>query len=601
MKKPMILAAIIAATALSCVPSVRAQSPNGGYRSPANPGATSGSSNYTALTNLPMIDPRAYGAKFNAGTNNAMTTNGTTTLTCSGCKWVSGTVGTSTPPAAAGQTLVLTLSASGNPGGANACLDNATITIGGAQAGTVASVQSDTSLTMSGVSGTSATALVCGAWGTDDTTPLNNAWAAGGCIASILMPGGMSIISAPVFQKIAGCPAIAGSGTGYQGQRVWGSSVVGTYLIPANFNFTGCAGANTTNGCVGNINVGDYESFNVWGIGQRCPTTENNTALVLVGSATRAVNVNGVGWCGRGMGNTQSDGFLVNGATDIFTWGGSNYFGSTGMDFGNVAIIFGNSFVSGNLFSVNSAPIVQVEVNASVLSTQNGITGAIQLLSGATFTSTGLYHTCQDSSGAGINLATGAKAFFLANDNLCQNPPSGALGLYFSGTGGFASMKGSTVSGGASTGYAIDCTSTTNVVSDEGGNTFTAGGGGTITGCSVANSNSASGTIALTSSNVGLTSGWGSSAFGSGTGDSHKGRFTVTGAAGSSGPTLTLTFPKAYPLVAPASCLLFETAADISGGLTSNTAGTPGLASVVFTFVGTPTAVTYTFNYDCGP
>jgi hypothetical protein len=522
-----------------------------------NGGGGSGVSSYTALSNLPMIDPRnsayAGGAKFNAGTNNAMTTNGTTTLTCSGCLWVTGVVGTSTPPAAVGQTVFLTLSASGNPGGANACLDNASVTIGGAAAGTIASVQSNTSLTLSGITGTSATALVCGAWGTDDTAALNAAWTAGGCIASLQLPVGFSIFSAPIFQNIAGCPAIAGSGTGYQGQRVVGSSVVGTYLIPsANFNFTGCAGALATNGCVGNVNVGDYESFNVWGLGARCAATEANTVLFLVGSATRAVNVNGVGWCGRGGGATLY-GFNVAGATDIFTWGGSNYFGSIGINFGGVAQIFGNSFVSGNLFSVNSTPVVAIGNNASVVSTSNSITGAIQLGTSAIFSSVSLYHTCQDASGAGINLATGAKAFFLGNDNLCQNPPSGALGLYFSGTGGFASLKGSTVSGGAGAGIAIDCAGgATNVVNDEGGNTFTAGGGGTLSGCSFPLNTSVAGTTPVTG-NFSLTN----ATFTSATGSDERNFTLILAASAAATVTVVYTFPVSLQ-VTPGFCTAIQ-------------------------------------------
>jgi hypothetical protein len=601
----------VLATVLWLAPQSRAQSGvGGGGQSNVGGGGTTGTSNYPSLTNTPQIDPRTYGAKFNAGTNNAATTTSTSaTITCTGCKFVTGTIGTSTPPAAVGQYFFATDSTS-SPTGVNTCLSNATVSFGGNVVTTIASIQSDTQLTVNGTSNTTSTGNACIAWGTDDTTALNNAWAAGGCITTLLMPGGMSIFSAPIFQKTAGCPSISGSGTGYQGQRLWGSSVVGTYLLPipsgtGGFNWTNCAGALATNGCVGNINVGDYEDFNVWGLGARCSANENHTALVLIGSATRAVNVNGVGWCSRGGGNTQNDGFLVSGATDIFTWGGGNYFGSTSIEFGNVAIDFGNSFFTGELFSVNSTPIVELDGGASVYSHGNGVTGAIQIGTGGTqavFTSVSLYHTCQDSSGAGINVATSSKAFFLANDYLCQNPPTGALALYLPGTGSFVSMKGSNVAGGASTGYAIDCVGgATNIISDEGGNTFTAGGAGTITGCQVANSNSASGTITLTSTQVGLTSGWGTSSFGSGTGDAHKGHFTVTGAAGSASPTLTLTYPHAYPLVAPASCLLFETAADITGGLSSVVSGTPGLSSVVFTFTGTPTAVTYTFDYECGP
>jgi len=117
----------------------------------------------------------------------------------------------------------------------------------------------------------------------------------------------------------------------------------------------------------------------------------------------------------------------------------------------------------------------------------------------------------------------------------------------------------------------------------------------------VSGSASAAG-VASATGNWALTSGWGTSSVASAAGDSHRTLVTITGAAGSASPVLTWTFPKAYPFAAPSACSLLEVGAnDITGGLTSVSPGTPTTTGVAFTFVGTPTAVTYVFDASCGP
>ena len=154
----------------------------------------------------------------------------------------------------------------------------------------------------------------------------------------------------------------------------------------------------------------------------------------------------------------------------------------------------------------------------------------------------------------------------------------------------------SVISSGASN-FAVNCSGgTLGQVYDEGGNSLQ---GGAISNCGTANifqSGSVTGT-ALATSNVGLTSGWATSSVATAGGDSHSGRFTITGAVGSANPTLTLTFPTAY-WAAPTSCVLFENTTDLAS-LTSVAAGTPTKTTVLFTFAGTPAAVTYTFDYRC--
>lgn len=162
-------------------------------------------------------------------------------------------------------------------------------------------------------------------------------------------------------------------------------------------------------------------------------------------------------------------------------------------------------------------------------------------------------------------------------------------------SGGTATIEGSFFGLSSLTSIGINNAGT---LFDLGGNTNTSvtpyTGAGALFG-----SPSITGT-ALTTGSIGLTSGWGTSTVATANGDSHTGRFTITGAAGAASPTITLTFPSVY-YVAPQSCQLIETGANDFASLSNPVSAAASTTSVVFTLTGTPVAVTYQFDYRCGP
>jgi len=97
--------------------------------------------------------------------------------------------------------------------------------------------------------------------------------------------------------------------------------------------------------------------------------------------------------------------------------------------------------------------------------------------------------------------------------------------------------------------------------------------------------------IAQTTTNIALTSGWGSGTnVTAAAGDSHSMTFSITLAgSSSSGSVVTVTFPTPF-LVAPLNCYVTSTTGTDASLLTSVVVGTPSATSVTLTYNGTLTA-----------
>jgi hypothetical protein len=121
-------------------------------------GPSNGSSVITAGQLLAPITSGGFGAKFDVGVvPDATITNDSNIITCgTDCKFVTGPT-----PAKVNQVIF------GTAGGAGTgCLDNTTITFGGAVQTTILSVDSDTQIHVTGnAAGASAGAVSCLAWG----------------------------------------------------------------------------------------------------------------------------------------------------------------------------------------------------------------------------------------------------------------------------------------------------------------------------------------------------------------------------------------------------------------------------------------------------
>lgn len=166
-------------------------------------------------------------------------------------------------------------------------------------------------------------------------------------------------------------------------------------------------------------------------------------------------------------------------------------------------------------------------------------------------------------------------------------------------SGGVVELRGNiSIAGGASGGVPIHSASGCTIIDHAQKITIT-GGSNSLSGNWFGTS-SASGTPLVTG-NIGLTSGWGTSSVASvaANSDSRRGSFTITGAAGSANPTLTLTFPTPF-IVAPPSCTLWFGSSGATTDFTNVFASAPSTTSVVFNLIGTPTAVSIVFDYSCG-
>jgi hypothetical protein len=165
---------------------------------------------------------------------------------------------------------------------------------------------------------------------------------------------------------------------------------------------------------------------------------------------------------------------------------------------------------------------------------------------------------------------------------------------------GTTKIKDATISSGSSSGVGV-INQSGGKFYDECGLTFSGTGTAFSNVGTVFTTCSATGTASATGNWV-TTSGWGTTAVTTAVGDSHRTLVTLTNTvAGSAIPVLTWTFPKAYPTVAPVTCLLFLVGGTGTGLTTPFVPGTPSKTSVAFTLGGTPGTGTYIFDANCGP
>lgn len=407
-----------------------------------SPGVTGGVSSSGSSVLSGVISPLTFGAKFDVQTvPDAAVTSGSNIITCpnSDCHFLT--------TAKVGHIVFATL------GNGSSCQDNAT----SLPQTTIQSIDSDTQIhTVGNASAGTGTAIHCLAWGTDDTTAINAAWASGGCTTNFQMPQGKTFISAPIWQTVAGCLPVTSAGNGYQGPIVHGASVTGTYVIPVpNFSFGTC-GSGTNGACIGNPNISDYENFNVWGLGVQCATT-HTANLFLIGLATRFINVNLVGWCARG-GGTALIGANVIGVTDIINYSGFNFFGTVSLQLSSTNIFFGNSATSSNTFAVTGICGVVYNTNSSVFSTSNFFQTCTTIGTGATLTSINSSYQANDAPGASISLGTNSTLNLLSNDLVANGGSglNGVIGIFYGSTGATVRASYSTINGGVSGGISVN-------------------------------------------------------------------------------------------------------------------------------------------------
>jgi hypothetical protein len=256
-------------------------------------------------------------------------------------------------------------------------------------------------------------------------------------------------------------------------------------------------------------------------------------------------------------------------------------------------IISGQSYFGdspGSCLEVTSGAVIQTI--GTLLGPCGSIpNGEFKVDSGGTLFTTSDQFIGEDSNGCDI--ATAGGTIFISQDLINQSLTTGGGSICNSGGTANIHINNSQVKNSNTGGYSFYISSGGINLYDACGNTFSglvSSGLVTFGNCSI------TGTAFSTSSFV-LTSGWGSSTKASATGDSQSFNFVITGASGSSGPIVTVTFPTAY-LAAPNQCTITQTSGTF-GVLTNPVIGSLSATGFTITWSGTPAANTYGFSGYC--
>ena len=430
------------------------------------------------------------------------------------------------------------------------------------------------------------------------------------CPTVILPAGVFAISSVPNFLEAqpTGCAnnamVLAQLSGGQGGYLVKGQGPNSTIIvILPSLLPSGCTNGISSSACFVVVPGGSWTNFQLTGLGNSLTGHSDGTKILFErDSYTGMRDMLLSGW---GAGDTGvTSWYDENGGGSNWTFESlvSQWGQEVSLDGSNIVRNFQVQHLCGNTQVLDIGGTIQSQGGFlvyldSLCNSAAGNRTMLDLTSASSYTSGvgDFFRVSQGASSSNAMVVDATSSATLGPSTLLVNGVSSA-GFALQNNGGIVHANGVTFTGGAGTG----------VLNYNSGSFFEDGRivatGSTHTVNNLSSwfrSVSASGTT-LATSNIGLTSGWGTSSVATATGDSHEGRFTITGAAGSAGPTLTLTFPTAY-WVAPASCVLFPTGANDSTDFSNVIAGTPTTTSVLFTFTGTSTAVTLQYDYKCGP
>lgn len=453
-------------------------------------------------------------------------------------------------------------------------------------------------------------------WGTDDTAALALAWtdaSTGSVCQTLLLPGKMMFVSSQLFNT-ATCPFSGTGNSAYASITSW--AVGGGTLVPIpNFSFAGipvnsvffgfrAAGVyNLTIDCGGNSMNGTTHAFS-WVVAQVDGTISN---LMINGCGAQSTSLIGVS-LGDGahlfsaitIDGSGSTCIAMSGSAKAYELFGGNC-ASTTMQVSNAGSLI-PAYCNGCAYQHAGGSTTPVTITGDFIDEDGAcipggsatvcyiVNGANSTLRLQNFRSVGN----ATASFAGFVAVTGANSTAWIENSSVATSGTSAFALNNTVATGRMFIRNSSITSSGITANCFSGTAGAQFV-DQGGNTFTctafSSGGGSF----VNFTNSASGTACATG-NFALTSGWGTSAVASvaANGNILGCHVNITGAAGSAGPVLTWTYPQA-PGLAPASCHITGTTASLTG----IQVGTPGTTSVAFTFVGTPTTVTYSFDVGC--
>lgn len=583
-------------------------------------GGNGGSTTPTSLPAAQGIDATnpIYGLLYDGQYNfNAVTSNGSKTITCATCNFVgSGTFSD------VGKTVFVT-------NWAGTGFQSMTSAVVVMPEDTIATVNSATSIT---TTTQTATATVCNAgsacfiaWGHIDDTGMSAADAANvAACSTLILPGlnrqgtgpAVMMLHAAHFNNNGNCTIGTGairSGFGYKGKDI--SSTV--LMATPNFNaaslpfFSNADGPNIqdltiTGGGVSNPGV----AFAAKTIMVMSPA--NNSASHHVSCVGWGANAtNGIKY-GIQLGGNSLEGFYIEedgcGQTGIHkvnstaaanqidvhsliaydnSYGnvyvdGSNTFGGANQPFNVFGGLYGNSN-TGCVFSITGGATASLFGGNYGGGTGQGESNDICVGFAAL------------PSG---NVTTSGNTLFMDQSFLAMSGSAGSHFVFVNGATDSFHMSGTTIAGTAATAILTAATAG-GLIYDDGGNVITA------TGTLFTGSGNMIGSASINSpcvaANFVTTSGWGTSSIGTVSGDSHACVFTITGAGvPAAGPVLTYTFPvtSSKPFYVAPRCTLTQTGGTFA--VLTNPAHVVTATSDAITFSGTAVAAqTYTFVEAC--
>jgi hypothetical protein len=359
-------------------------------------------------------------------------------------------------------------------------LPQGTLTVTGAQTGTCSGGNATQTVTAAGV-------LV---WGHDDTTPLQNAFAATlGTCSTLFLPGVNSQGTGPAVMLVqsaefgvtgaTGTYANCGTGNGSNGRGVTiaGSSSTSSYIIPTpNFSAASCTFGHSGTACFFGLPDGiRLRDFTIYGAGNSEPGAAFNglTGADIIGNNWVSVrNMQFLGWganntSGKGLGT----GIQINALYAVMDHVDEDGFGATGVLASNAAELIANQFFDNGADVLNvdggaALPIVSVggtygdAGNAHcVIKVSGGIFNSFGDIVGYAVTEVGAgYQVCVEGSGVAN----------LYGDYIDTTQPS-TVGVYVPASGGIARLRDTVINQGQSGDTAIQNTGT---IFDLGGNTI---------------------------------------------------------------------------------------------------------------------------------
>jgi hypothetical protein len=260
---------------------------------------------------------------------------------------------------------------------------------------------------------------------------------------------------------------------------------------------------------------------------------------------------------------------------------GVNDFGGIGLECGTLCVSYGTLY-SDNvaLIILTSTPPATMLSEADTIYGGAGITSTTAMVieqSTSTFICKGSILTPSASSEA-VHVSN---ATLVTEDNCTiNNSGSNLYAIDLAGTTGGAQMQNSVIKGGTTS---IFKSTSGTTFTDFGGNTFTIPTGVLSTNVAGSWFLSNSNTTAFATSNIAMTSGFGTSTVTAASGNINRFSYTIT-LAGSptTGAVATVTFPTALG-AAPTSCMHSEGGTQL---LTNVTLGTPTTTGVTVTYTG---------------